>query len=113
MPITNRLIYFLEYQLSAVRTRRKSTLENIQETDSESFAVLEMPLGLKSIRMDVAELRRFCKEYRLPVFCLDVGEEVMGAAVFPLKSPWRKWFTLKWDWCLWAAEKIDQQGVKV
>ncbi len=80
-----------------------------KETDSESYQVLEMPVGLNSIRMDIAELRRFCKEYRLPMFCLDIRAHGVTGLSFPLENPYRKWFTLKWDWCLWAAEKLEEK----
>lgn len=80
-----------------------------KETNSESFAVLEMPIGLKSIRMDVAELRRFCNEYGLPVFCISPEEQVINGVGFPLQNRYRKLFTLKWDWCLFAVEKLEEK----
>lgn len=85
-------------------------MEKDTETDSESFTVLEMPIGLKSIRMDVAELRRFCKEYKLPMFCLKAEVQVHNGVDFPLQNKYRKLFTLKWDWCLFAVEKLAEDA---
>jgi len=81
-------------------------------TDSESYAVLEMPVGLNSIRMPLAELKRFCKEYKLPIFTLKVEVTINHGLDIPLANPYRKYFTLKWDWCLYAAEKIDEPEVR-
>ncbi len=71
------------------------------------FEVLEMPPGVKNIRMDEEELRRFCNEHRLPVFRLKVEEPVQQGIHLPLDRLWRKLFTIKWDWVFWAAERIE------
>ncbi len=78
-----------------------------KKSDSESYTVLEMPIGLKSIRMELAELKRFCNQYHLPLFSLKVEEHVQNSISFPLERPWKKYFTLKWDWCLWASEPVE------
>lgn len=85
-------------------------MKETTERNSESFAVLEMPMLAYGIRMDLTELKRFCKEYRLPLFCLRVEEEVDRGVSTPLRSPWRKYFTLKWDWYIWAAEKDEEKA---
>lgn len=73
---------------------------------TQTYEVLEMPVGLKSIRMNLEELKRFCKVEGLPLFCLKVEEQVQNGVSFSLQKPYRKYFTIKWDWCFWAAEKI-------
>ncbi len=77
------------------------------------YEVLDMPLGAKSIRMELDELRRFCAEYNLPLFTLKVEKHLSGPTEYPLQKPYHKHFTLKWDWCLWAVDKSEEQGREV
>lgn len=73
------------------------------------YPVMEMPLGVKSIRMKLEELEKFCTEYRLPMFSLNVEEHCTSGVPFPVSNPWIKYFTLKWDWCIWASGPDEDQ----
>ncbi len=78
-------------------------------SEISEYEVLEMPLGAKGIRMEEEELRKYCNEYKLPIFKLKVEEHIQQGIHLPLDKSWRKLFSIKWDWVFWAAERIEGQ----
>lgn len=72
------------------------------------FEVLEMHRPNNAARMELAELERFCKERRLPLFTIKIDEISLSGS----STPYRKCFTLLGDWCFWAAETIKETALE-
>lgn len=75
------------------------------------FDILEMPLRdpKMSVRMELAELKRFRRGNGMPLFCLKVEETVHDGVPFPVQTPYHKYFTVYRDWCFYAVERIPKQ----
>lgn len=89
-----------------------SIVERIKAIWNNQYDIEEMPIHQNRVRMELSELKRFCRYgvlFGRPLFCLEVGENVYDGVAFPVKTPYRKWFTFYEGICYYAVEVLPKQ----
>lgn len=85
-------------------------IEDMRKLLGEYYDVEEIPVQKTQVRMEISELEKFCKRTsNLPIFRLKVEAQVVGAAVFPIETPYMKYFTIWNDMMFYATEPIEKK----
>lgn len=77
-----------------------------QATNGNVYEVQETPIFINTIRMEIDWLKLFCNDRSLPLFCLKVEETIHGGISFPVKEPYKEFFTIYQEWIFYAVEHL-------
>ena len=83
----------------------------MRDLTMDCFEVQETLLPITSIQMDMKGLEAFCrKKGDLPLFHMVVKARSSGALSIDVKTPYRKYFTLWNNCCIYATVPVTQKN---